>query len=848
MAIQLIKDVNINGTATIAQITNATVDTDKFLVSDGGIVKYRTGVEVLSDLGIQPGVANTLEHQVKAGVAINIGQAVYVTSADGTNMIVGLSSNATEATSSKTMGLLDATVAINGFANVVTEGLLAGLDTSAAVVGDPVWLGTGGNLIYGLANKPSAPQHLVYIGIVTRVNLNNGEIFVSVQNGFELQELHNVSLTSPPANDDGLFYETATTLWKNKSISTVLGYTPASDSLVVHLAGAETITGAKTFQQTGASATCIYSQSSGYGGIGVYGIADNTGGIGLYGKSANTSSGYAGKFDGRVQITDNLGIGTTNPGFRLEVVGALNGTAARFYIPLVDNFPSGASVPDCVKAESHGHNGTSASLVSCFYGIFDGNKGVGLAIENTDTLLDSTNSVGVRVRFKGTSTTNIAYKTLWGSVDSFIVSDSGNGYFLGKVGIGTPTNVAKLSIKGLVGNEAPVLGSELLSTGSGTGWTGGGWNSGGYTTTGTTSALTSTFAPTIGQTYQLIFSFSGGATCSWSIGGSGSTGSNNVSTIFVATTTATFVFNTLSSVAGTVTATVKAYAGSSATVEYFNSSGVLVNEMRSPSSDTNHFSGLGVGAYNIGGLSNTGVGSLALSNNMGASFNTALGAQALQYVSGSGNNTALGAQAGTFISSPKTTIVSVASNSTFVGYRTSPLADSQTNQIVIGHDANGIGNNTTVIGNSATVTAAVYGNLLLGGTSTVGAKLYVTGSSVSNGASYWQQQNPTALTATATLTIAQLNTNIITVTSATAVSLTLPTGTLSDAGILTGLLPNNNSFDWNIINLGSSAGAVTLLAGTGHTIVGATVTAIGTSSTWRTRKTATNTFITYRIN
>jgi len=52
-------------------------------------------------------------------------QAVYVTSADGTNMIVSLASNGSEATSSKTMGLLDATVAINGMANVVTEGLIS---------------------------------------------------------------------------------------------------------------------------------------------------------------------------------------------------------------------------------------------------------------------------------------------------------------------------------------------------------------------------------------------------------------------------------------------------------------------------------------------------------------------------------------------------------------------------------------------------------------------------------------------------------------------------------------------------------------------------------------------------
>lgn len=169
-----------------------------------------------------------LQHQVKAGVAINKGQAVYVTSADGTNMIVGLASNASEATSSKTMGLLDATVAINGFANVVTEGLLAGLDTSSAgAEGDPVWLGTGGNLIYGLANKPYAPAHLVFIGIVTRKNNSNGEIFVKVQNGFELNEIHDVDLkTTVPVNGHILGFDG--TLWVNKTIAGWLGYTPVS--------------------------------------------------------------------------------------------------------------------------------------------------------------------------------------------------------------------------------------------------------------------------------------------------------------------------------------------------------------------------------------------------------------------------------------------------------------------------------------------------------------------------------------------------------------------------------------------------------------------------------------------
>lgn len=179
-----------------------------------------------TDIAPAAGYASAVKHEVKLGEAIAKGQAVYVSSANGTNMIVSKASNASESTSSKTMGLLESGGSTNDLVNVVTEGLLAGLDTSTANAGDPVWLGTSGNLIYGLANKPYAPAHLVFIGIVTRVHAVNGEIFVKVQNGFELDELHSV-LISSPLNNNVLTYELSTGLWKNKPIPsatpTILG-------------------------------------------------------------------------------------------------------------------------------------------------------------------------------------------------------------------------------------------------------------------------------------------------------------------------------------------------------------------------------------------------------------------------------------------------------------------------------------------------------------------------------------------------------------------------------------------------------------------------------------------------
>ena len=45
-------DLEIKGAAKLNSIANATSDTDAFLVSDGGEIKYRTGAEVAGDIGL----------------------------------------------------------------------------------------------------------------------------------------------------------------------------------------------------------------------------------------------------------------------------------------------------------------------------------------------------------------------------------------------------------------------------------------------------------------------------------------------------------------------------------------------------------------------------------------------------------------------------------------------------------------------------------------------------------------------------------------------------------------------------------------------------------------------------
>jgi len=106
------------------------------------------------------------------------------------------------------------------------------------------------------------------------------------------------------------------------------------------------------------------------------------------------------------------------------------------------------------------------------------------------------------------------------------------------------------------------------------------------------------------------------------------------------------------------------------------------------------------------------------------------------------------------------------------------------------------------------------------------------------------QPAPAAVNATATLTVANLKTGIITSTSALATDMTLPTGTDTQAGF-SGTY-DNFTFEWSVINTGPSL--VRVLAGTAHTIVGSGSVATGTSGRFTSRRTAANTFVTYRLS
>lgn len=103
---------------------------------------------------------------------------------------------------------------------------------------------------------------------------------------------------------------------------------------------------------------------------------------------------------------------------------------------------------------------------------------------------------------------------------------------------------------------------------------------------------------------------------------------------------------------------------------------------------------------------------------------------------------------------------------------------------------------------------------------------------------------PTALNSTGTLTSAMILGGIVTSTTGAAVTATLDTGAVMDAASEWEI---GEAFRWQVINTGGANAFTVTAAASGHTVVGAGAVAASSSGDFLTRKTAADTFITYRI-
>lgn len=175
-----------------------------------------------------------------SGSAMSDGQVVYIAGAQGQRPDIRLSSSLGESDSSKTFGVVTEPIADGEEGFVATFGLVKGIDTEDFAEGAALWLSASAGVFTD--QVPQSPEHAVFIGYVVKSHVSSGQIFVNIQNGYEIEELHNVLITSASANDV-LRYNAASGLWVNEDISTVVNSASAISIQNLNVAGNAEILG-----------------------------------------------------------------------------------------------------------------------------------------------------------------------------------------------------------------------------------------------------------------------------------------------------------------------------------------------------------------------------------------------------------------------------------------------------------------------------------------------------------------------------------------------------------------------------------------------------------------------------
>jgi hypothetical protein len=214
--------IQIDGVANIAKFSDIGLEvtgitTDELVVTGnvdviGNIVaanvdsNYFNGVHIG---GQQARITNN------SGTQLTLGKVVYISGSQGDRIAANLAIANSEPYSTATIGFVTETINNNATGLIQFNGTLVVGNTSSHAAGAQVYLSptvAGG----WTTTKPQAPQHTVILGWIERVHNTQGSIYISVTNGFELDELHNVLLPANVANISNraiLSFDSANSLW-----------------------------------------------------------------------------------------------------------------------------------------------------------------------------------------------------------------------------------------------------------------------------------------------------------------------------------------------------------------------------------------------------------------------------------------------------------------------------------------------------------------------------------------------------------------------------------------------------------------------------------------------------------
>jgi nitrogen fixation protein len=210
---QLTLDTSPTGTATVGTtVWNNSIGSSQTTLK-GGTVILKNGVDLVARIVNKVTPNTTL---TKATYP-----AVRVSGAQGQRLAVAYAQANNDNNSADTIGLVTETIATNQEGFIITVGQLEDINTTGSLQGE-TW--ADGDVLYLSPTTPGAltnikpngsTGHIVVMGYVEYSHAIHGKIYVKVMNGWELDELHNVYITSVQKGDS---LEYNGSLWINAGI------------------------------------------------------------------------------------------------------------------------------------------------------------------------------------------------------------------------------------------------------------------------------------------------------------------------------------------------------------------------------------------------------------------------------------------------------------------------------------------------------------------------------------------------------------------------------------------------------------------------------------------------------
>lgn len=278
-------------------------------------------------------VVKALVHNQEA-TTLTKGSVVYLFGAAGNVASVKRAYNTSDTFSSKTFAVVRDDIGAGQRGIVITQGVVDKLNLGSYSEGDIVWLDS----IPGqfTKTKPVAPYHQVFIGVVERANNGNGQLYVKVQNGYELGELHNVNVNGQ-ADNDVLYYQSSTKLWKAKSPYLLVDTLGLSNRINVKLNASDTSSlSSRINTKLNLSDSTIYqtkfrsdsARTNTYTAIaGKFTLPSLTSGSVLFSDGTTIAQKNSNFFWDNTN--NRLGLGTTSPANNFDVVRGTAGAMGR---------------------------------------------------------------------------------------------------------------------------------------------------------------------------------------------------------------------------------------------------------------------------------------------------------------------------------------------------------------------------------------------------------------------------------------------------------------------------------------------------------------------------------------